>query len=103
MFDCNGTPAQQWTVNPNGTLNVMGGCLDNTNGVSTNGNLLEWYTCNGTYTQQWIPRADGSFMNPASGRCLDDPNANVTNTTRLEIFDCNGTPAQRWTTGLLAS
>ncbi len=96
IVDCNGTAAQQWTVNSDNTLTVMGGCLDNTNANPNNGNLVEWFTCNGSPAQQWIPRADGSIYNPNSGRCLDLTGGNTANGTRLELFDCNGSPAQRW-------
>ncbi|WP_198045699.1 ricin-type beta-trefoil lectin domain protein [Kitasatospora mediocidica] len=96
ITDCNGTIAQNWTVNANGTLNVMGGCLDNTNAVNSNGNLLQWNTCTGSPAQQWIPRADSSIYNPATGRCLDDPGGSTANGTRLQLYDCNGSPAQRW-------
>ncbi|WP_280725350.1 ricin-type beta-trefoil lectin domain protein [Kitasatospora sp. MAA4] len=96
IYDCNGTNAQQWTVNANGTLNVMGGCLDNSNAVNSNGNLVQWTNCTGNPAQQWIPRADSSIYNPATGRCLDDPNGSTVNGTQLQIYDCNGSPAQRW-------
>ncbi|MER5642788.1 ricin-type beta-trefoil lectin domain protein, partial [Kitasatospora sp. NPDC002227] len=97
ILDCNGTPAQQWTVNANGSLNVMGGCLDNTNGINANGNVVHWYTCNGSPAQVWIPRADGSIYNPNTGRCLDLPSGNTTNGNPLQIWDCTaGSPVQRW-------
>ncbi|WP_280665649.1 MULTISPECIES: LamG-like jellyroll fold domain-containing protein [unclassified Kitasatospora] len=97
LWDCvAGAPSEQWTVNPNGTVNTVGGCLDNTNNVLTDGNLVQWNTCTGGASEQWIPRADGSLYNPASGRCLDDPFGNIANGTRLQIFDCNGGLNQRW-------
>lgn len=42
--------------------------------------------------------ANGTVLNPQSGRCLDDPQANTANGTRLQIYDCNGVSTQQWTT-----
>jgi hypothetical protein len=97
VYDCNGSPAQKWTFNVNGTLNIGGGCLDATNAGTGNGTLVQWQVCNGNAAQIWLPRADGSIYNPVSGRCLDDPASNLANGTRFQLYDCNGTPAQRWT------
>jgi beta-glucosidase len=58
---------------------------------------VQLFDCNGTGAQVWQPQANGSLLNPASGRCLDDPAASTAVSTQLQIFDCNGTAAQRWT------
>lgn len=46
--------------------------------------------------QQWIPQANGSILNPGSGRCLDLPAGNLTPGTDLKIWDCNGLWPQQW-------
>ncbi|GAA1946194.1 hypothetical protein GCM10009738_19450 [Kitasatospora viridis] len=99
VWDCNGTPSQQWSFQPDGTVNVGGGCLDATGAGTADGTLIEYWTCvSGALNQQWIPRADGSIYNPASGRCLDDPAGNLVDGTRLELWDCvPGAANQRWT------
>ncbi|MBV2154881.1 ricin-type beta-trefoil lectin domain protein, partial [Kitasatospora sp. SUK 42] len=101
MWDCNGGTAQQWTFNPNGQANLLGGCLDATNSGTGNGTPIQWYTCWGDAksnpAQQFIPRADGSIYNPGSGRCLADPASVTTNGTQLILWDCNGGPEQNWT------
>lgn len=97
IWDCNGTGAQNWTVNyMNGTLQVLGGCLDVMHGSTAIGTNVQYYTCNGTPAQQWRTGSNGSFINVKSGLCLDDPKASLTPGTQLRIWTCNGTPAQRW-------
>ncbi|MCW2935449.1 MAG: cellulose-binding family, partial [Actinomycetia bacterium] len=48
VYTCNGTGAQQWTVEPNNTLEVLGMCLDVDAAGTANGTLVDLYTCNGT-------------------------------------------------------
>ncbi|MBB4944793.1 hypothetical protein F4556_000328 [Kitasatospora gansuensis] len=96
IYDCNGTPAQQFSVNANGTLGILNGCVDAIDAGTSNGTLLQYLNCNGSPAQQWLPRADGSVINPQSGKCLDAPGGNTANGTRPQLYDCNGTYAQRW-------
>src|SRR6185312_9619811 len=49
LWDCNGTAAQQWTLDGSGQLvGLAGKCLDVRWGDSTNGTPVQLYTCNGT-------------------------------------------------------
>ena len=95
MYDCNGTAAQNWTIETDGTIRINGSCMDITGAGTANGTLVELWTCNGGGNQQWLP-VNGMLVNPVSGRCLDDPGFNVTNGTQLEIWDCNGGSNQQW-------
>ena len=54
VYTCNGTNAQQWTVESNGTLEVLGMCLDVDAAGTANGTLVDLYTCNGTGAQDWV-------------------------------------------------
>jgi hypothetical protein len=95
-WDCNGTSAQQWSWNGS-TLRTSGKCLDITgSGATANGSLVELWDCNGGANQAWQQGANGSLVNPASGRCLDVPGFNTTNGTQLDIWDCNGGANQSW-------
>ncbi|HZC62478.1 MAG TPA: arabinofuranosidase catalytic domain-containing protein [Streptosporangiaceae bacterium] len=97
IWTCDGyAPAQNWTVNSNGTLTIDGGCMDITNANYSNGTLIEWWTCNGGANQQW-QASNGELVNPASGKCLDDPASNTTNGTQLILYTCNGGANQHWT------
>ncbi|GAA1942091.1 GH92 family glycosyl hydrolase [Kitasatospora viridis] len=97
IWDCNGTAAQQWTLAPDGTVQVLGHCLDVFGSGSASGTQVQLFTCNGTGAQQWWPKADGTLVNTPSNLCLDLPNGNTTNGQQLQIFTCNGTSSQKWT------
>jgi hypothetical protein len=98
IYTCNGTPEQNFTVEPDDTLQTEGGCLEVTGADGTaNGTLIELWTCNGGANQQWTVGANGSLVNPNSGKCLDDPASSTANGTQLEIWTCNGGANQKWT------
>ncbi|MEZ0093548.1 phosphatidylinositol-specific phospholipase C domain-containing protein [Streptacidiphilus sp. EB129] len=97
LYSCNGTPAQQWRADIDGTLRTNGLCLDVTGQGTGAGTQVELWTCNGGSNQQWAPGPGGSLVGVQSGLCLDDPSSSVTDGTRLQIWTCNGTAAQRWT------
>jgi hypothetical protein len=95
MWDCTGGVNQQWTVEPDGTLQVYGKCMDITGANYGNGTLIELWTCNGGANQQWHATS-GTLVNPASGKCLDDPGSNTANGTQLVLWTCNGGSNQQW-------
>jgi chitinase len=97
VYTCNGTNAQQWTVEPNNTLQVLGKCLDVDAASTTNGTTVDLYDCNGTGAQTWQPQADGALLNPESGKCLDDTNWSTTPGTQVQIWSCTGAANQQWT------
>ncbi|GJF32461.1 galactosylceramidase [Kitasatospora sp. NE20-6] len=94
IWDCNGSPAQQWTVG-NSAVTVNGLCLDVAGGATANGSAVDLWTCHGGANQRWTV-SNGTLVNPASGRCLDIPASNTANGTKLNIWDCNGGANQRW-------
>jgi subtilase family serine protease len=95
LYSCNGTGAQQWTVESNGTLQTNGKCLDITGASTSNGALIELWDCNGGGNQVWN-FVNGTLVNPVSGRCLDDPGFSTTDGTQLDLWDCNGGINQKW-------
>jgi hypothetical protein len=96
VYTCNGTGAQQWTVEPNNTLEVLGMCLDVDAAGTANGTLVDLYTCNGTAAQVWEPQPDGALLNPNSGKCLDDTGYGGSG-TQVQIWSCSGNNNQSWT------
>lgn len=92
-----GSAAQQWTVDPDGTIEAMSKCLDVTGGGTANGTAVDLYTCNGTGAQVWQPQSDGALYNPQSGKCLDDTGVSATPGTDLQIWSCTGAANQQWT------
>jgi beta-glucosidase len=96
VYTCNGTNAQQWTFESNGTVLSIGGCLDVVSGGTTSGTLVDLYTCNGTGAQDWTRGPDGELVNPQSGLCLTDPGSSTTLGTQMQIVTCTGASDQSW-------
>ena len=97
LYTCNGTAAQNWTVEPDGTIRINGQCLDVTGQGTAEGTPVELWTCNGGANQKWTPDSAGGLVSTQSGECLDDPNWTTNNGTQLDIWDCTGNTNQRWT------
>jgi chitinase len=96
VYTCNGTDAQQWTVESNNTLQVLGGCLDVDGAGTADGTTVDYYPCNGTVAQVWIPQSDGALLNPNSDKCLDDTGYGGSG-TQVQIWSCTGNDNQEWT------
>jgi beta-glucosidase len=96
VYTCNGTNAQQWTVESNNTLEVLGMCLDVDGAGTANGTLVDLYTCNGTGAQDWVPQSNGELVNPNSGKCLDDTGFGGSG-TQVQIWSCTDGTNQQWT------
>ena len=96
LYDCNGTAAQTWTVESDGTLQALGKCMDVTAAGTANGTKVDLYDCNGTGSQVWTAGANGSLVNPQSGKCLDATGPSSANGTPLQIWTCGGSANQTW-------
>ena len=95
MWGCDGTGAQQWTMETDGTIRINGKCLDITGASKANGAPIELWDCNGGANQQWQQEI-GMLVNPVSGKCLDDPNFDIVDGTQLDLWTCNGGSNQQW-------
>lgn len=94
LWECNGTAAQQWTLEADGSIQAFGKCLDVRAGDTENGTKVHLWDCHGGANQQWIAQ-DGVLIDSNSGRCLDDP-LDSPNGTQLQIWDCHGGANQQW-------
>lgn len=52
LYDCNGSGAQQWTTNADGSLQALGKCLDVTAASTADGAQIQLYDCNGSGAQK---------------------------------------------------
>ncbi len=95
VYTCNGTNAQNWTVESNGTLQVLGGCLDVAGAGTANGTKVDYYPCNGTVAQVWQHQSNGELVNPNSGKCLDDTGFGGAG-TQVQIWACADSANQQW-------
>ena len=55
LYDCNGTPAQQWQPDAQGQIvnTKSGRCLDATGPSAADGTRLQLYDCTGGDNQRW--------------------------------------------------
>ena len=97
LWDCNGTTAQQWSWNADGSVRALGKCLDVTAGSTANGAQVQLYDCNGTGAQRWTFTGAGDIVNPQANKCLDATGPSSANGTRLQIWECGGGANQKWT------
>jgi beta-glucanase (GH16 family) len=97
MYDCNGTVAQKWTFNADGSVSAMGKCMDARAAGTSNGTPIQLYTCNGTGAQKFTLTGAGDLVNPQSNRCVDITDWNSNNGAQLQLWDCSGNSNQKWT------
>ena len=96
VAQCDNTAVgQQWTVEPDGTIQTMGRCLDVAGAGTADGTRVQMWDCNGTVAQQW--QWNGTLVNPFSGKCLDTPGDAGAGGPSLVIATCNGHAPQNWT------
>ncbi|MFJ2735421.1 ricin-type beta-trefoil lectin domain protein [Streptomyces sp. NPDC087317] len=97
LYDCNSSTAQQWTVQPDGSVRALGKCLDVTSASTANGAKVQLYDCNGTKAQQWSYNAStGDVVNLAADKCLDVTDNSSANGARAQIWSCTGAANQKW-------
>ncbi|MCU1679879.1 MAG: chitinase [Amycolatopsis sp.] len=96
LYDCNGSAAQQWTTNTDGSIQALGKCIDVTGASTANGALIQTYDCNGTAAQKWTV-SGSQLKNTGSGKCLDATGNSSANGTRLQIWTCATSANQAWT------
>ncbi|MGA5041289.1 lectin [Streptomyces capoamus] len=98
LYDCNGSAAQQWTVQADGSVQALGKCLDVASGSTADGAKVQLYECNGTGAQRWsYDTATGDVVNTAAGKCLDVTGNSSANGARAQIWTCTGAANQKWT------
>ncbi|MCW2906635.1 MAG: hypothetical protein JWL68_1424, partial [Actinomycetia bacterium] len=100
IWSCDGQAAQNWTVQPDGTLRFAGKCLDIPGPGTVSGTSLDLLSCNSSAAQQWRISAAGGgtqLQNPASGLCLADPGDATGNGTAAVMASCaSSDPGPVW-------
>ncbi|MFG3199914.1 ricin-type beta-trefoil lectin domain protein [Streptomyces sp. NPDC048208] len=97
LYDCNGTAAQQWTVETDGTVRALGKCLDVSGSSTVNGTRLQLWDCTGAANQKWIVSAARDLVGQQSGKCADVTGNTSANGTPVQIWSCTGAANQKWT------
>ncbi|WP_326739964.1 ricin-type beta-trefoil lectin domain protein [Streptomyces sp. NBC_01022] len=99
LYDCNGSNAQQWSVNADGTIRALGKCLDVASGGTADGTAVQLWDCNGSAAQRWAVSGARDIVNPQADKCLDVVGNSSANGARLQIWTCTGAANQKWTVG----
>ena len=96
LYSCNGTGAQKWIVETNGSLTnaVNNSCITVKNGGRADGTPIVLFACNGSRAQVW-KATGGHLVNPVSGKCMTAPSSR--NGSQLIIYACGRTVNQDWT------
>ena len=98
LWDCNDTPNQEWTVEPDGTIRTLGKCMSVFGTDTDAGTSVDLWTCDGGAHQQWQPYSGGGgrLFNPSSGKCLDPGGAAPSKGATMHIWWCAGGENQHW-------
>ncbi len=96
IWTCNGTSAQRWSFEGDGTVRAGGKCMDVAWGNTADGTAVQLANCSGNPAQQFVLSGAGDLVSVLANKCVDVPNSNSNNGTQLQIWTCNGTAAQKW-------
>ncbi|KAF7760931.1 CAZyme family CBM13 [Agaricus bisporus var. burnettii] len=101
IFECNGTPAQNWSLQPGTTKVKVAGknfCLD-AGKAPTNGTKLKIWTCYPNLpAQTWYYTDDKRISLKDSGFCMDLTGGSNENYNPVQVWKCtNGNANQIWT------
>ncbi|MGW7345994.1 ricin-type beta-trefoil lectin domain protein [Streptomyces sp. NPDC054854] len=88
LYQCNGTDAQAWRLESDGTVRALGRCMDVQYAKTENGSHIGLNTCHQGLNQKWELLPDGLLRSVHSGKCLDALGWATGNGTRLGIWDC---------------
>ena len=98
IYDCNGSPSENWTVESNGTIvgGLSGECLEVAGGSTANYAGVDIGTCDGAASQQWTVEANDTIVGAQSGKCLSVTGASTADRALADIYTCNGSGSETW-------
>jgi hypothetical protein len=93
---CDGSSAQKWTVNSNGTIsNGAGLCLSVSGASTTPKATADVYTCNGSVSESWTVNSNGTITGNNSGLCLSVRGGATASGSVADIYTCSS--SETWT------
>ncbi|MFI6691899.1 ricin-type beta-trefoil lectin domain protein, partial [Streptomyces sp. NPDC050433] len=96
LYDCNSSPAQQWSRGANDSLRALGKCLDVKDNSTADGAQLQLWDCSGAGNQRWAVSGANDVVNIQADKCMDATGNSSANGTRAQIWTCTGAPNQKW-------
>lgn len=88
VWGCHDGGTQLWTVGAKDTLEIQNKCLTVADDATAAGSLIVLFDCRDEPSQVWKQQADGTIVNPVSGRCLTAPS--LAEETQFTLADCTG-------------
>ncbi|KAJ3552595.1 hypothetical protein NM688_g4074 [Phlebia brevispora] len=102
IYDCNGTPAQQWVIQSGNTAVQLAGtnfCLDAGSSPGNGVGMKIWQCYPDLPAQEWYYTDDNRIALFNQGLCLDLTNGDLTDGTVLQTWQCTANDInQIWTT-----
>jgi hypothetical protein len=94
LFNCHGSPNQQWTIT-NGQITGMSGmCLDVMGSQPNDGAQVIIVHCNGRDSEKWT-LANGQIVG-LGGKCIDVSGGSAQDHAALILSTCSSAPTQQW-------
>jgi hypothetical protein len=94
LFNCHGSPNQQWTIANGQITGISGVCLDVMGSAPNDGAQIIIVHCNGRNSEKWT-LANGQIVG-IGGKCLDVAGASAQDHATLIIATCTSSPSQQW-------
>jgi hypothetical protein len=94
LFNCHGSPNQQWTIANGQITGMYGVCLDVMGSAPNDGAQVIIVHCNGRASEKWT-LANGQIVG-IGGKCLDVAGGNAQDHATLIISSCSSSPSQQW-------
>ncbi|HWB37167.1 MAG TPA: chitosanase [Rugosimonospora sp.] len=94
-WSCNGTNAQHWLADRDGSLRALGMCLQIAGDSGQDGSAVEIDPCDGRQSQQWR-FTGGHLVNPHTGLCLSVPGDATQPGTLLQVAYCGPEAGKQW-------
>ena len=94
LFNCHGSPNQQWTIESGQITGMSGVCLDIMGSAPNDGAQVIIVHCNGRSSEKWS-LANGQIVS-IGGKCLDVAGGAPQDHATLIIATCTSSPSQQW-------
>jgi Ricin-type beta-trefoil lectin domain len=94
LFNCHGSPNQQWTIAGGQITGMAGVCLDIMGSAPKDGAQVIIVHCYGRDSEKWT-LANGQIVG-IGGKCLDVAGGSIQDHAALIIASCTSSPSQQW-------
>ncbi|WP_320782890.1 ricin-type beta-trefoil lectin domain protein [Streptomyces sp. CRN 30] len=97
IWDCHDDSAsQRWTFASDGTMRVLGMCVQLGHGSTADGAELRLAECDGGDTQQFELNHRHDIVSRLADKCADVQDGATANGARVQLWSCNGLDQQKW-------